>query len=69
MVDGSDWLWHLLAVAYTEDTAQLTALLAEHNEVFGYREAEDQEPPLRVNSTHSWYRRGRPNRTIDLSTL
>ena len=27
-VDGSGWLWHLLAVAYSEDTAQLTALPA-----------------------------------------
>jgi catechol 2,3-dioxygenase-like lactoylglutathione lyase family enzyme len=24
---------------------------------------------LGVNSTHSWYRHGRPNRTINLSTL
>jgi len=41
----------MLVVAYSEDTAQLTALLPEHNEVFGYREAYEQEPPLRVEST------------------
>jgi hypothetical protein len=45
---GAAGFWHLLAVAYPEDAAQLTALLPEHNEVFGYREADDQEPPLRV---------------------
>src|SRR5271155_2128033 len=51
-VDGRGWLWHLLAVAYPEDTAQLTDLLPEHNEVFGYREADNQEPPLRVGRSH-----------------
>jgi hypothetical protein len=34
-VDGRGWLWHPFAVAYPEDTAQLTNLLPEHNEVFG----------------------------------
>src|SRR5208283_2247598 len=28
-VDGRGWLWHLLAVAYPEDTAQLTARRVE----------------------------------------
>jgi hypothetical protein len=41
-----------LAVAYPEDTAQLTDLLPEHNEVFGYCEADNQEPPLRVGRSH-----------------
>lgn len=38
----------LSALAYPEDTAPLTALPPKHNEVFGYREADDQEPPPRV---------------------
>ena len=35
---GTYWL-----VVYPEDAAQLTDLLPEHNEVFGYHEADDHE--------------------------
>jgi hypothetical protein len=48
----------ILAVAYPEDTAHPTDLLPEHNEVFGCRETDDQEPPLLVDTGSSGGDRG-----------
>jgi hypothetical protein len=41
---GTYWLSPILRIRL-----RLTALLPEHNGLFGYREADEQEPPLRVD--------------------